>query len=98
MKYKEDYYMFHQTDKHLKILEADGMILNNGLDEYHLQSKGLRVLDDIETLGYLARHKIAAAEAEMKEEEQDERDDTVLTVIHIVIWLIVVFNLDGCFK
>ncbi len=98
IKYKEDPYIFYQTEKHLKILEADGMVLHNGLDEYHLQPKGLIVLEDIETLGYLARHKVAAVEAEIKEEELDERDDTVLTVIYIAIWLIVVFNLDGCFK
>src|SRR6187431_3493254 len=69
IKYKEDSYIFYQTQKHLKILEADGLITDNGLNEYHLHPKGLRILTDIESLGYLASHKVAAIEAEKQEEK-----------------------------
>ena len=99
MKYKEDSYIFYQTEKHLKILEADGMIMSNGLDEYHLQPQGVRVLNDIENLGYLARHKLAAAEAEDEEdEEREETSDTVLSIIIILILFFLAFNFDSCFK
>ena len=54
LKYKGDTYILVQTEKQLKVLETDGMIRDNGLDEYHLQPKGLRVLNDIESLGYLS--------------------------------------------
>ena len=67
-----DSYLFIQTEKHLKILEADGMIKSNVLDEYYLEPLGLKVLNDIENLGYLANHKIAEAEYERLEEEDDD--------------------------
>ncbi|HEY5773790.1 MAG TPA: hypothetical protein VIS75_14235 [Chitinophagaceae bacterium] len=72
IKYAGDFYLFIQTEKHLKILEADGMIKSNVLDEYYLEPLGLKVLNDIENLGYLANHKIAAAEYERMEEEDDD--------------------------
>lgn len=90
-KYREDSYILYQTEKHLKILEADGMISDNGLDEYHLQPKGVRVLRDIETLGYLARHKVAAAEAE----KQEAKGHGVSFIIDLFFFL---FNLVGCVK
>lgn len=71
IKYQHDTYLYVQTVKHLKILEADGMITCNVLDEYYLQPQGLTVLNDIENLGYLAKHKVAAAEYERMEEEDD---------------------------
>ena len=73
-KYDGDSYLFIQTEKHLKILEADGMIKCNVLDEYFLEPLGLKVLNDIENLGYLAKHKIAEAEYERMEEEDDYGD------------------------
>jgi hypothetical protein len=94
IKYKEDSYIFYQTEKHLKILEADGMISDNGLDEYHLQSKGLKVLHDIENLGYLARHKVAAFEAE----QQEEKGHDIFLVIDLFMWLFFFLNLYGCIK
>ena len=69
IKYKDDSYLLIQTEKHLKILEADGMIRRNVLDEYYLEPLGGKVLNDIENLGYLAKHKIADAEYERMEEE-----------------------------
>jgi|SRR6187402_245427 len=72
IKYKGDTYILIQTEKHLKILENDGLIRDNGFDEYHLLTEGLRVLNNIESLGYLARHKVAAIKAE-KEEEKGEK-------------------------
>ena len=86
IKYKEDTYTLVQTEKHLKILETDGMIRNNGLDEYHLLPEGLRVLNNIEILGYLARHKVAAIEAE-KEEEKGEKH------LYIIELLLSLFSL-----
>lgn len=71
VKYQHDTYLYVQTQKHLKILEADGMIICNPLDEYYLQPRGTKVLNDIENLGYLAKHKIAAAEYERMEEDDD---------------------------
>ena len=71
IKYAGDSYLFIQTEKHLKILEADGMITCNVLDEYYLQPLGIKVLNDIENLGYLAKHKIAAAENERQEEDEE---------------------------
>ena len=50
IKYAGDSYLFVQTEKHLKILEADGMIKCN----------------------VLAKHKIAEAEYEEMEEDDDE--------------------------
>ena len=96
IKYKEDSYVFYQTEKHLKILEADGMISDNGLDEYHLQWKGLRVLNDIEGLGYLARHKVAAAEAEEQEasEEQEEKEDWLFLLVKL-FFLVISFEFEG---
>ena len=72
IKYAGDSYLLFQTEKHLKILEADGMIKSNVLDEYYLEPLGRKVLNDIENLGYLAKHKIAEAEYERLEEEDDE--------------------------
>ena len=72
IKYAGDSYLFIQTEKHLKILEADGMIKCNVLDEYYLEPLGSKVLNDIENLGYLAKHKIAEAEYERMEEDGGE--------------------------
>ena len=72
IKYAGDSYLLVQTDNHLKILEADGMIRSNALDEYYLEPLGLKVLNDMGSLGYLAKHKIADAEYERMEEEDDE--------------------------
>ena len=74
LKYQHDTYLYIQTEKHLKILETDGMITCNVLDEYYLQPQGLTVLNDIENLGYLAKHKLAAAEYERMEDEEDDWD------------------------
>jgi hypothetical protein len=93
LKYKEDIYALVQTEKHLKILETDGMIRNNGFDEYHLQPGGLRVLNDIESLGYLAKHKVVAIEAEKEEEKADERDGKVLSIIDLIFLLFSLFCL-----
>ena len=93
IKYKEDTYILVQTEKQLKILETDGMIRDNGLDEYHLQPKGLRVLNDIESLGYLARHKVAAIEVEKDEEKADERDGNIFSIIEIIFLLFTLFCL-----
>ncbi len=100
IKYKEDSYILRQTEKHLKILEADGMISDNGLDEYHLQPEGLRVLNDIENLGYLARHRVAAAEAEREEEEEEEQKgcDPFSLIVELFFLALFLFNLTGCIK
>ena len=74
IKYQNDTYLFVQTEKHLKVLETDGMITCNVLDEYYLQPQGLKVLNDLENLGYLAKHKVAAAEYERMEDEEDDWD------------------------
>ena len=71
IKYAGDSYFFIQTEKHLKTLEADGMIKSNVMDEYYLEPLGLKVLNDIENLGYLAKHKIADAEYEREEDDED---------------------------
>ena len=98
--YKEDSYIFYQTEKHLKILEADGMISDNGLDEYHLQPKGVRVLHDIETLGYLARHKVTAAEAERQEEDEEDAEgyDPFSLIVELFFLALFLFNSTGCIK
>jgi hypothetical protein len=93
LKYKEDTYILVQTEKHLKILEADEMIRDNGLDEYHLQTKGLRVLNDIENLGYVARHRVAAIEAEKDEEKAEQRDGKILSMIDMLFLLLSFFHL-----
>lgn len=100
IKYKEDSYIFYQTEKHLKILEADGMIRDNGLDEYHLQPRGLSVLNDIDNLGYLARHKVAAVKAEELEEKEERqgRGHSLFLIMELFFFALFVFNLDGCFK
>ena len=100
IKYKEDSYIFYQTEKHLKILEADGMIRDNGLDEYHLQPRGLSVLNDIYNLGYLARHKVAAVNAEELEEKEERqgRGHSLFLIMELFFLALFVFNLDGCFK
>ena len=73
------------------------MILSNAVDEYHLQPKGLGVLNDLENLGYLARHKVAAAEADEEEyEEREETGDDVILIIAVVILLFVAFSFDSC--
>jgi len=71
IKYAGDSYLCIQTEKHLKILEADGMIKSNVLDEYYLEPLGRKVLNDLENLGYLAKHRIAEAKYERMEEEDD---------------------------
>jgi len=93
IKYKDDTYLLVQTEKHLKILETDGLIRNNGFAEYHLQPKGLRVLNNIESLGYLARHKVAAIEVEKDEEKADERDGNIFSIIEIIFLLFTLFCL-----
>ncbi len=92
LKYKEDTYILVQTQKHMKILEADGMIRDNGFDEYHLQPKGLRVLNNIESLGYVARHKLAAIAAEKDEEKAEKRDGNMLSMIDLFFLLFSLFN------
>ena|SRR5688572_5654055 len=72
IKYKDDTYTYYQTEKHLKVLENDGLISSSPLDEYYLQPQGLKVLNDIENIGYLAKHKIAAAKYQ---EDEDEGED-----------------------
>jgi hypothetical protein len=91
LKYKGDTYVLYQTEKHLKILEADGLISDNGLDEYHLRPEGLRILNDIESLGYLARHKVAAIEAE----KQEEKGHSIFAIIELFLLVLFIFNLDG---
>jgi len=93
IKYKEDTYLLVQTEKHLKTLESDGMIRNNGFDEYHLQPHGLRVLNDIEKLGYVARHKVAAIEFERDEEKADKRGGNIFSIIEIIFLLFTLFCL-----
>ena len=93
LKYKGDTYILVQTEKQLKVLETDGMIRNNGFHEYHLQPKGLRVLNDIESLGYLARHRSAAFEVEKDEEKADERDGNIFSIIEIIFLLFILFCL-----
>lgn len=88
-KYEGDYYTYHQTEKHLAILEQDGMVKRNELDEYHVQPKGRTVLGDIENLGYLAKHR--QVEAEM--DEQEEKEATGLSTANIMIFVIDVLML-----
>ena len=64
IKYAGDSYILIQTEKHLKILEADGMIKSNVLDEYCLEPLGRKVLNDLGNRGYVAKHRIAQAEYE----------------------------------
>lgn len=71
-KCKGDTYLLVQTEKHLKILEKDGMIRCSILDEYYLEQKGRNTLNDLENLGYVARHKIEAAEWKRFEGEDDD--------------------------
>jgi len=77
IKYAGDSYLLVQTEKHLKILEGDGMIGSNVLDEYYLEPLGLKVLNDMENLGYLAKHKIADAEYERMEEDDDDDEGEI---------------------
>jgi len=44
IKYKHDTYTYYQTDKHLKILERDGLISSSPLEEYYYNPKGLKFL------------------------------------------------------
>jgi len=74
IKFKNDTYLLVQTEKHLKILEKDGMIRCSVLDEYYLEPTGRKVLDDLENLGYLARHNKEAAEWQRIEDEDDEHE------------------------
>lgn len=69
-----DTYLFVQTEKHLKILEKDGMIRCSVLDEYYLETKGRTTLDDLDNLGYVAMHKKEAAEWEELEGEDYDSD------------------------
>jgi len=71
IKYAGDSSLLVQTEHHLKILQADGMIGYNVSNEYYLESPGRKVLNDIENLGYLAKHKIADARYERMEYEDD---------------------------
>src|SRR5215204_1155594 len=73
IKYKNDYFMFVQIEKHLKILEDNGIIRSTPLDEYYLEPRGIKVLNGIEDLGYLDRHKKEEAEwQKLEDEEEDE--------------------------
>ena len=74
IKYQHDTYLYVQTEKHLKILEADGMITCNVLDEYYLQPLGVKVLNDIENLGYFAKHKLEEDEYKRMEEDEEFED------------------------
>jgi hypothetical protein len=87
IKFKNDSFVLVQTEKHLKILEKDGMIKRSVLDEYYLEPAGRKVLDDIETLGYLARHHKEAAEWQRIEDEEDEgwvEGDILFTPIYLI--------------
>ena len=66
--------LFVQTEKHLKVLEKDGMIRCDVLDEYKLEPKGRTVLDDLNNLGYVAMHKKEAAEWERFEQQDYDSD------------------------
>ena len=79
IKYKDDTYLLVQTEKHLKILETDGLIRNNGFAEYHLQPKGLRVLNNIESLGYLARHRWL--QLKLKRRRKRQKKETTMLFI-----------------
>ena len=68
-------YLLVQTEKHLKILEKDGMIRCNILDEYYLEPKGRTVLNDQTNLGYVAKHKIEAAEWEEYDDDDDDNEE-----------------------
>lgn len=77
IKFKNDTYLLVQTEKHLKILEKDGMIRKTVLDEYYLESMGRKVLGDIDNLGYLAKHNKEAAEWQRLEDGEGEDEDWV---------------------
>ena len=81
-KFKNDTYLLVQTEKHLKILERDGMIRKNVLDEYYLEPLGIRTINDLENLGYLAKHK--KEEAEWRDFDDEEDEDTDWTSIDIL--------------
>lgn len=96
-KYKDESFIYHQTEKHLKILEEDGLITSNVLDEFYLQPNGAKVLGDIENLGYVAKHKIAAVGAE----KEEKKGDRVLGIVQILDVLFILGLLflgfsDGC--
>ena len=75
LEYKADYYSFFQIEKHLKMMETDGLIARNVFDEYYLQPQGLKIVNDIDNLGYLAKHKVAEAKYEESEEDGEFEDD-----------------------
>jgi hypothetical protein len=97
IKYAGDSYLFIQTEKHLRMLEADGMIRSNIFDEYYLEPLGLKVLNDIEDLGYLAKHKIADAEYERQEREEDDGDwspgDVIFVMSELLLFIFFTFIL-----
>ena len=86
----DDTYLLVQTEKHLKILEKDGMIHCNVLNEYCLEPKGQKVLNDVDNLGYVAMHKIEAAKWEKFENEDGYTiaDEFTLTPFDLLIYLI----------
>ncbi|HEX6849109.1 MAG TPA: hypothetical protein VF144_19125 [Chitinophagaceae bacterium] len=89
IQFKNDTYLLVQTEKHLKILEKDGMIRCSVLNEYFLEPAGRKVLDDIENLGYLANHKKEAAKWEEFEDEDGGdwdwvRVDILLSSLHLL--------------
>lgn len=86
----DDTYLFVQIEKHLKILEKDGMIHCNVLGEYHLEFKGIQTLNDMDKLGYVAMHKIEATKWEKFEDEDGYTiaDEFTLTPFDLLIFLI----------
>jgi len=89
IKYKNDSFMFVQTEKHLKILENDGMIRSTESGEYYLEPRGAKVLNEIEDLGYLARHK--KQEAEWQKLEDEEEEEFSFDLPALLLFLIVKF-------
>ena len=86
-KCKGDTYLFFQSEKHLNILEKDGMILFNGMDEYWLEPKGRNTLNDLDNLGYVAMHKKEAAEWEEFEEEGEDDGIYKMQPLHLLFGL-----------
>lgn len=86
-KCKGDTYLFVQTEKHLKILEKDGMIRCNILDEYWLEPKGRNTLNDLENRGYVSMHKIEAAEWERFEEDEDYEEEILPPLFDLLFHL-----------
>ena len=84
---KGDTYLIVQTEKHLKILEKDGMIRCNVLDEYYLEPKGRNTLNDLENRGYVSMHKIEAAEWQRFEEEEDCEHEILTPLLDLLFHL-----------